>query len=784
MSTLGLKRRRDIWRQKGQFLAVLVTVVLGVSLFAGAFNAYLNLGASLDGSYERLAMADMTIAGADDGIAEALADIDGVAEVMARRQADVPFDVGEFSFLGRVVGFPADGQPALNQIDIDEGTGLVADDPSGVVLETHAASDFDLGVGDTLSIAGQDVTIVGIATSPEYLWPARDRQNIFTAPKSFAVVFADESLLASVDSPAVVEQMLVGYEDGADTEQVDAEVRAAAADARAADVQTLADHPSNATINLEIDGLRTMAVALPLLFLAAAGMAVYVVVTRLVFSQRGVIGTLRASGFSRRTMSRHYLFYGLTVGLIGAAIGAVLGSLLARAMTAVYTSIFGIPDLVAEFHGPTVLLALTFGAVAGVLAGLPPARAVSRLAPAEAMRGDNPTEGGRRSIFETLLPPLRRAPVRWRMSLRGIGRNKKRSTSMVLGVVLGMTLILAAWGMMDTMLTAIDRQFNEIAIEDASVVLLEPVDDAQVEAIGDTEGVAHAERVVGLQATVTHGDESFSTVLEAYEDDTLVHGFSPPLTPSGLLLGQATEDLLGIEVGDTVTVELATLDTQITTEVAGFVDEPLGTMVYMEVGALSSSLAAADPAVGTEVLVLPTFSTAKVLFDGDPPTVVQRLRELDQVAAVIDSGEMRDLIDDFQVFFYVFIGMMLVFGGAMAFALIFNIISVNVAERSGEFASMRANGLTHRRVASLIVGETFLLTAMGIVPGLVAGYLAAVAFMNSFASDQFPIVATMRWFVYVGAAAAMFVVATLSLVPALRAVKRINVGEIVRERAT
>mgnify|MGYP001825084088 FL=1 len=145
---------------------------------------------------------------------------------------------------------------------------------------------------------------------------------------------------------------------------------------------------------------------------------------------------------------------------------------------------------------------------------------------------------------------------------------------------------------------------------------------------------------------------------------------------------------------------------------------------------------------------------------------------------------MRDLIDDFQLFFYVFIGMMLVFGGAMAFALIFNIISVNVAERSGEFASMRANGLTHRRVASLIVGETFLLTAMGIVPGLVAGYLAAVAFMNSFSSDQFPIVATMRWFVYVGTAAAMFVVAALSLLPALRAVKRINVGEIVRERAT
>ena len=61
MSTLSLKRRRDISRQRWQYIAVLVAVVLGVALFAGSFNAYLNLGDSLDGSYERLGMADVTL---------------------------------------------------------------------------------------------------------------------------------------------------------------------------------------------------------------------------------------------------------------------------------------------------------------------------------------------------------------------------------------------------------------------------------------------------------------------------------------------------------------------------------------------------------------------------------------------------------------------------------------------------------------------------------------------------------------------------------------------------
>ena len=70
------------------------------------------------------------------------------------------------------------------------------------------------------------------------------------------------------------------------------------------------------------------------------------------------------------------------------------------------------------------------------------------------------------------------------------------------------------------------------------------------------------------------------------------------------------------------------------------------------------------------------------------------------------------------------------------------------------------------------------------MPGWIAGYLGAVAFMNSFSSPEFPITAEIRPLSFVAAAIVMFVVAALSLVPALRAVKRIDVGKIVRERST
>lgn len=785
MKTLGTKRRRDIGRQRWQFVAVLVAVVLGVTLFAGSFNAYINLTSSLEATNQRLAMADMTVTGADESFLESVKTVDGVATAIERRQIDGPFEIGEYSFIGRAVGMPADQQPAVNKIDIDEGTYLDADNSSGVVIETHAASDFEVEVGDTILIAGAEAEVVGIATSPEYLWPAKDSQNLFTAPKTFGVVFVSESHLEDLAGPAVIEQVLVLYDEEVEPEVVDDRVESSVNSTDGVDTQPLAEQPSNQTINMEIQGLRTVAIALPILFLAAAGMAIYVVITRLVYSQRGVIGTLRASGFGKTSMSRHYRSYGVSVGLVGAAIGAVLGGLMGRGMTAIYTGVFGIPDLVAEFHLPTVIIALIFGLVAGVLASVPPARAVARLAPAEAMRGDSPAEGGKRSFFETVFPPLRRAPVRWRMTMRGIGRKKSRSFAMVLGVILGLVLIMSSWGMMDTMLLGMDQQFNEVVLEDATAVFTVPVGDEQVAEVASVSGVEHAESAIGLQATVSHSGESYGTSLEGYHRGTKVHGFENGLPASGVLLGRAMEDLLGVEVGDPVDIDLPALETVLRTEVAGFVDEPMSTLAYMEFAVLTEDLANASEPISEEVLALPSFTTVKSVFNDSQSreAVFNGIDRLDDVAVVVDTQALKDLIDEFQIFFYVFIGMMLIFGGAMAFALIFNIVSVNVAERAGEFASMRANGLTHRKVASLIAGENFLLTTMGIIPGLFIGYLAAFALMNSFSSPEFPLTAQLRPMSYVGAAAAMFVVAGLSLIPAIRAIKRINVGEIVRERA-
>jgi putative ABC transport system permease protein len=796
MRILRRKLRRDLGRRRWQFAAVGITIVLGVMLFAASYDAFLNLTASYQRTYDDLAFADLTVAGGDQGrIAAAMAD-DDVAEVVRRTQADIPFQVDEDSrLLGRVVGMPADGQPEVNQVDVLDGTYLDPARPNGVLVETHMADHFDLEPGDTLVVlleAGpSEVEVLGVVASAEYIFPAKSRQELFSLPDDFGVLFVPESLAASSTPAAQVPQTLALYADGVDTGDLDEALGGVALDAGADDVTTQEQQPSNAALDEDLQGFSELAFMFPALFLTGAGLATFVMLNRIVHAQRAQIGTLTANGLSRRQVLRHYLSYGLVIGVTGAAIGLLVGMPLGAWMTGAYTSALSIPDTVTELSLVTPVIGLSFGIVMGALAALAPARAAVKVAPAEAMRGPAPATAARPSLIERMLPPVRRLPVRARLSLRGIGRNRRRSLATVTGVVLAIVLVLASWGMIDTVQILLARQFDDIQHEDAQAFLTVPVDAATVDQVGATPGVADAEAVAALEATVRADGEQYATQLQGFEAGTAMHSFfdgdgdEVPLPDDGVLVGTAMQGLLDVEEGAALTLAFPTLGAEIETELAGFVDEPLGTYAYMARGPLEDALATASVPVGAAELESPAVSSAFVTYEAgaDGDTVADALSAQDEVFTVVATTAFRDLVDDFLALFYAFVGIMLAFGGIMAFALVFNTISVNISERATELATMRASGVSSSQVNRLMTVENVILTLIGIPIGLLVGYWVSAAFMQGFSSDLFQFDLQVHPTTYVFIAVAILAVTLISQWPGLRAVRRLDIAEVVRERA-
>jgi putative ABC transport system permease protein len=791
VSYLSRKRRRDIKRQKWQFLAVGVTVVIGVMMFAATYDSYLNLTASYEQTYERLAFADMTISGGDEGLADTLRGVGGVETVTVRHTADLPITIGPTTLRGRLIGMPTGEQPDVNQIDMEEGNYL---DPDGVfeaVAEVHIARTFDLGMGDTFTVVagpGQEFNVIGVAASAEYIWPAPSTQEVFADPHQFGVFFVDESLVSQLPSSVSVQETLVLYDDDADTEATDELVHQAATDARATSILTQADQPSNATLQLDVEGFGQMAIAFPVLFLTAAGMAVYVLLTRIVFSQRSIIGTLRASGMSASELRRHYLGFGLWIGTLGAVVGVLVGAIAGSFMTRMYTGLLDIPDTVVVIRPFTIIVGLLFGIVAGLISALVPARAAYKIAPADAMRGVAPLISGSTSTLEKLIPPISKLPVRTRMTLRGIGRAKRRSLTTVLGVVLALILVLASGGMIDSVVGLMDKQFNEIALQDASVIASESVTTEMLFDLNSVTGVTRAERVSMFSASITRNGDTVATTLQGFENGTQMHGWTNPsgsLPSTGVLANKGLAERLNIAVGDTIRIDLPTLDVTIELDLVEFVDEPLGLPLYARSDVISDALSAAGVADAEGLMAEPTVTSALALFDPtlSRSTTVTALEGINGVLAVQDARTLYDLMQDFLGLFYAFVGIMLVFGGLMAFSLMFNTISVNIAERSTEFATLKANGMADRTIAWMIVGENLLLTGIGIIPGVLAGVWVSAAFMASFNNDSFTFELTIRPITIAIAILSMLVVALLSLIPGVRSVKRLDIGGVVRERA-
>ena len=771
------KTRRDLRRRLAQFAAVGLTVFLGVLLFVATYAAYRNLDTSYQRTYQRLSFADLTATGGDpDRVAAAVRSSDGVAAVATRTRAQLPVVIGGDKLLGQVIGAPVDRPAAVDRVDVIAGDRLSAADPDGVLVEQHTAKTFDLVPGDGLRVfdgsGWRALTVRGVVDSPEYLYPASNRQNVLGDPHSFAAVFAPEQTVQTLAGTAATRQTLVRLRDPGAAAQVTDQLRAAGATA----VQAQADQASNAVLQQDLTGYSELSVAFPALFLTAAAIAAYVLITRLVLAERRVIATFLAAGVSRATVVRHYLGHGVITGTVAAVLGVVAGTFATAAVTDAYTTGLGIPDTVVRQHPFVALLGVLFGLVVGLVGGAAPALATSRVAPAEAMRGGSGTQRppGRLGLA---LSRTHRLPVSWRLALRELTRSRRRTVATMAGTVLSLILVLVSAGMITSMKSMLDVQFTQIQRADVTVTA-EPSATGLPAALSAVAGVAAVEPTTTTSVTAVAGDRSYATSLTGFRADTAMHGFRGTdgrfrdLPTDGVLAGSALADRLDVAVGDTITVAGAGAESH-PVRLAGLLDEPIGTALY--------------GTVDTVAEVTGTTPNGYLLRLGPGDVDRDRVRAdvsgLPGVVAYTDGHALYEQVQKYLGLFWIFVGIMLVLGAILALTVIYVTMTVNIAERTTELATLRAAGVRTSRIAGLLATENVAAVLLAVPLGLAAGALAAWAALRAFHSDLFSIQLKLGWPTLLAAGLAVVAASLVSQLPAVRAVRRLDIARVVRERA-
>ncbi len=812
MSNLNRKLLRDLLAAKAQFAAVAAIIAIGIVSFVAVYESYQNLYLSAEHSYEVLSMGDYWIS-VDELPARAARDVDeidgvtAVGRIVGETRVDLDLESGR-RVEAHVVSLPSGHRAPVNDIEILSGDYFSPGDKRELLLDTRFAEHHGLEPGDWLTLERAGVSasfrIVGIAVSPEYIWIAKSMQELFATPETYGVMFMPHGMAESFfDMRGMVNEISLRTDESVDESELldsirnilrsngikritittddDIGIATRKIDivhgVRTAHIVPREDQLSHAVLRMELDAFEQMSVLFPMLFLLVAALATYVLLSRMVESQRIQIGLMRALGYGKLQVLSHYVGFALVVGVIGSIAGALVGHALARILTDVFIGFFHIPHVEIQPQWSVVGLGVIMGTSVPVLGGIVPAWTTMRLHPAESMRPPAPPIG-RRTPLEVLLPFIPRLPTVFKLPLRNSFRNPRRTLFMAFGVMAATAMVLVSLSfvnMMNHMFTQVEQGANY----DLRLFYTGVGSTSTTRFVGNHAQVERSESVLEQPYRLKLRDASIDTAIMGLPAGTdmyrLFHedGSRAEIPREGILLTTAIQNDLKAEIGDVIRLEplVGTVaEKEIT--VVGIVDEFMGGKTYV-------SLEKAQ-----DLFDLPGAATgALVRFYGEPDArTMERIYNIPEVASAETAAALIDFYEDQMDFFWAFVSVMLIMSFGLGIAIVFNGVTVNVLERRREIAIMRAVGMGDRQLAKMITIENLGVGTIGILVGLPLGYEIANAFMQQVAADAegFAFTAIIYPSSYVIAAVSGGLMLLLAQIPPIRRVTRMSLPTVTK----
>lgn len=788
---LQRKLIRDLAASKGLFLAVTAVIFLGVAFFGASFLGYRNMKTSYDYTYETLRFADFTVSvvEAPPEAIDELAAIPGVDEVIGRVNTDIPLTLPGADakrVLARAISLPAGSRPAVNDVKVEEGSYLSPGADNALLVEKGFAEHHGLSPGDVLVLApgsgGIEFTVSGIVSSPEYIWPAKSRQEILVSPETFGVVFLASDTMRELTGSSALNEFCFLTDGGADREAAISAATGVLTPYQVMDVVPQEDQPSNAALSMDLQELGELAEIFPLLFLIVGGLATYILLTRIVQNQRSQIGLMRAVGYSRRQVLLHYLGFAIIIGVVGAVTGTVAGYLLSRVITEWYVSILGLPYTVTRM-GWIEWMAIVEGTSVGIIpcliAGIVPAWAASRLSPSEAMRTAAPA-AGRKLLLERIFPFLTRLSSLWKIPLRNIFRNRRRSLYTVVGVAFGIALVLVSAAFIDSIDYFMDLQFNKIQKYDALVNFTDtqPAPATIAGEVQEWDEVDRAEPLLQVPVRLEHADSTYSTLAIGLSPTSQLMGLNSPtgeevtLESGGAVLSEGLRSTLDIDTGDTLTILSQWGSGQL--EVTAFVSQPMGSYAYLDLDDAQALIGGLPVVNGLMLDVKPEYADS----------IRDKAQAIPGAASVELTAESNEKVAEMMGFIKVMSWVMLAFGAALALAIVFTTVTISILERRREFATMRTLGEGRGRIAAMLTIENVCLGLVGVIPGIPLGYLLALFLFSLFESDMMTFDPVIFVRTYVLTVVLIVAIMLVSQLPGIRHLNRMNLAQVIKEQGT
>ena len=478
----------------------------------------------------------------------------------------------------------------------------------------------------------------------------------------------------------------------------------------------------------DTDSIANIGRVFPVVFFIVATLISLTSMTRMVEEQRMQIGTLKALGYNRKQITLKYIIYAGLACIIGGILGMSIGFvILPKVIWLMYGMMYELIDIEIEFNLLFGGLGLILISVCILGATIYTVLKELRHQPSVLMRPKAP-KSGNRVMLERIPFIWKRLNFSKKVTVRNLFRYKKRFCMTIIGILGCTSLILAGFGLKDSVKQIIPNQFENVFVYDMQITLKDDIaENEKEELIKELDQEERIEKIAKTYMTsgkVYNGENSEDVQIIIPETEEQLDGIiyindtktknKISMKENEICLTDKAAQLLGINAGDTITLEDSD-ENKVEVKVSNVVENYVQHYVFMTKETYEKLY---ETKYETNVILTKNIE----LSEEEADRLATNIMDKSQVASVSNIASALKTIEDMMSLLNYVVVVLIVSAGLLAFVVLYNLANVNISERIRELATIKVLGFYDKEVYNYVAKETVILTIIGIILGLAFGF--------------------------------------------------------------
>ncbi|WP_040214554.1 ABC transporter permease [Clostridium polynesiense] len=492
---------------------------------------------------------------------------------------------------------------------------------------------------------------------------------------------------------------------------------------------------------LTAERINAIANVFPVFFFLVAALVCLTTMTRMVDEQRGIIGTYKALGYSSSSIASKYVLYAAIASFFGGISGIFIGmNTFPKVIFNSYSMMYTIPGLIHVKQPMLTFISIIMGIIVTTSASLGACYNELKEMPSMLLRPKAP-KAGKAIFLEKITSIWKKLSFSQKVTARNLFRYKKRFFMTVIGISGCAALLLAGFGLNNSISQVVNKQYREIFNYDLSLrYKAEASKDDRARVMNQLKKDSRFQDLIEcteFNASVNSGAKDIPVTLIVPKDGNEFNeyitlrnrkdGKNFSLPSKGIVITEKLAKELGVGIGSSIELDNSN-GSRKKIEVADITENYVFHYAYMsqeyynEVFRLSKD---------TNSLLIKLKETSADIERDISRTLIKdgSIASITFYSAV--ASEFQEKISSLNNIVYVII----ICAGLLAFVVLYNLTNINIGERIREIATIKVLGFYNPEVTSYVYRENIILSLIGALAGLILGIFLHRYIMVSIEQD-------------------------------------------------